>query len=66
MSKHEHDMLLVSAAAYDRVDDAVADFERLADLRAHRAESLTLPAEELCTNRCHSIRAASPDRVVAS
>ncbi|MGU3586474.1 DUF1269 domain-containing protein [Rhodococcus sp. C26F] len=34
MSKHEHDMLLVSAAAYDRVDDAVADFERLE--RLHR------------------------------
>ncbi|AYA25333.1 Protein of unknown function [Rhodococcus rhodochrous J3] len=32
MSKHEHDMLYVSAAAYDRVDDAVADFERLEHL----------------------------------
>ncbi|WP_016695747.1 hypothetical protein [Rhodococcus rhodochrous] len=34
MSKHEHDMLYVSAAAYDRVEDAVADFERLE--RLHR------------------------------
>ncbi|ANZ23448.1 hypothetical protein A4U64_01075 [Rhodococcus sp. WB1] len=32
MSKHEHDILYVSAAAYDSVDDAVADYEALEQL----------------------------------